>query len=310
MSGPQFVDRQTPRGDEIFLDHVGWYVADMDRCAASFERLGFVLTPYTEHSHADAQGSRSPSGTANRCAMLERGYLEFLTAVPGIDTPLADQLRDGLARYAGVHLAAFTCADAATEYDRMVADGFALQPLVRLRRPSKLDDGSDAMCAFSVIRPQPGAMAEGRIQMLSQETPDVVWQPSLIARDNAIDALSGVVVCSDDPAEAAARFGRFTRKAAKAADGRFYLPLDRGGVAFATPDRLGDVVPGATAPATPFLAAVAMRSRDLSATRAFLNAQQVPFAEAGPGRITVAADHAMGATLILHDRDTDWTGAA
>lgn len=310
MSAPHFVDRQTPRDDEVFLDHVGWYVADMEACGAAFERLGFVLTPYTEHSHADAAGNRSPSGTANRCAMLERGYLEFLTAVPGVETPLADQLRAGLARYGGVHLIAFTCADADAEHARLSADGFALQPLVRLRRPSKLDDGADAMCAFGVIRPQPGTMAEGRIQMLTQETPDVVWQPSLIARDNAVDALSGVVVCTDDPEEAADRFARFTRKPAKAMKDRIDLALDRGGVCFVAPDGLSGVVPGASVPATPFLAAVAMRSRDLDATRAFLSGRGVSFEEIGPGRILVPADRAMGAALILHDKDASWTGAA
>lgn len=310
MAGPEFVDRQTPRGDEVFLDHVGWYVADIEACGAACERLGFVLTPYTEHSHADAEGNRSPSGTANRCAMLERGYLEFLTAVPNVDTPLARQLRGGLERYGGVHLIAFTCADAESEYNRLEADGFALQPLVRLRRPGKLDDGGDAMCAFGVIRPQPGVMAEGRVQMLTQETPDVVWQPSLIARDNAIDTLSGVVVCTDDPEEAAARFARFTRTPATAANGRIDLALDRGGVCFVTPDGLPGVVPGASAPATPFLAAVAMRSRDLDATRAFLTGRDIPFAEAGPDRILVTAEQAMGATLILHGKDASWTGAA
>lgn len=301
-------ERQTPEGGEVFLDHVGWYVEDMDACAAAFERLGFVLTPYTEHSHADADGSRAPSGTANRCAMLARGYLEFLTHVRGLDLPLARQLRDGLARYPGVHLIAFACADAAAEHARLAAEGFALQPLVRLRRPSRLDDGSEAVCAFTVIRPEPGQMAEGRIQMLTQETPEVVWQPSLIARDNGLDLLSGVVVCTEDPEEAAARFARFTGKSPRPARGWIDLPLDRGCVSFATPAGLPDLAPGAAAPATPFIAAVAVRSRDLAHTRTFLADRDVPFAEPSPGRLVVPAEHAMGATLVFHDPDSVWPG--
>lgn len=295
--------RQTPGPGQIFLDHVGWYVADMDACSAAFERLGFRLTPYTEHSHADAAGNRTSSGTANRCAMLERGYLEFLTAVPELDTPLTEELEGGLARYPGLHLIAFTCADAAAEHARLEAAGFALRPLVRLRRPSKTDDGADAMCAFSVIRPQPGAMAEGRIQTITQETPDVVWQPSLIARDNAVDMLSGVVVCVADPDEAAGRFARFTQKDPHPADGRIDLPLDRGCLSFMTPAQLGGFVSGLAAPTTPYIAAVAMRSRDLDATRAFLRDRGVPHDDAGSGRIVVPAEEALGATLVFHADD-------
>ena len=292
--------RQTPKTGEVFLDHVGWYVADMDACSAAFERLGFRLTPYTEHSHADAEGNRTLSGTANRCAMLERGYLEFLTAVPRLDTPLTKELADGLARYHGLHLIAFTCADAAAEHARLEAAGFALRPLVRLRRPTTTDDGAEAMCAFSVIRPQPGAMAEGRIQTITQETPDVVWQPSLIARDNAVDMLTGVLVCTVDPAEAASRFERFTQKAPREVDGRIDLPLDRGCLSFVAPAGLGDVVPSLAAPTTPYIAAVAMRSRDLAATRAFLDERGVRVVDGGPDKIVVPADEAMGATLIFH----------
>lgn len=300
MTGSGVGHRQTPEAGEIFLDHVGWYVADMDACSAAFERLGFRLTPYTEHSHADAKGNRTLSGTANRCAMLERGYLEFLTAVPELDTPLTRELKDGLARYPGLHLIAFTCADAAAEHARLEAAGFALRPLVRLRRPSKTDDGADAMCAFSVIRPQPGAMEEGRIQTITQETPDVVWQPSQIARDNAVDMLSGVVVCTENPDEAVGRFARFTQKAPQAADGRIDLPLERGCLSFVTPAGLGGLVPGLAAPATPYIAAVAMRSRDLGATRAFLADRGVPHETAGGDRIVVPADEALGATLVFH----------
>ena len=67
-----FPDRQTPTGDEVFFDHVAWMTADMDRASAAFERLGFVLTPYSEHGNRDPEtGERQVQGSANRLAMLE-----------------------------------------------------------------------------------------------------------------------------------------------------------------------------------------------------------------------------------------------
>ncbi len=299
MSEYPFPDRQTPDAGEVFLDHVGWYVPDMDEAGAAFGRLGFVLTPYTLHAHENAAGERIPSGTANRCAMLRRGYLEILTHVPELETALAGQLRAGLDRYTGLHLIAFTCADAEIEAARLAGAGFDPLPVARLRRPVRAGDGSEAVTEFSVIRLKPGAMAEGRIQMLTQDTPDTVWQEQLIARDNAIDALVGVIVCTADPDGAASRFGRFTAHGPEA--GR--IALDRGGIEFFTPERWRELAPGASIPSDPFIAAAVLRSRDLVATCAFLEGRGVAVTEFGDGSVLVDASDAMGAHLVIHGLD-------
>ena len=65
--------------------------------------------------------------------MLRRGYVEILAATA--DTPLAQQLREQLARHVGLHLAAFGSADAAAEHRRLAAAGFPVLPLVDMRRP-------------------------------------------------------------------------------------------------------------------------------------------------------------------------------
>lgn len=299
-------DRQTPGPGEIFLDHVGWYVPDMDVASAAFERLGFPLSPYTPHSHESADGTRAPSGTANRCAMLERGYLEILTHVPELDLPLARQLRAGLDRYTGLHLIAFTCADADAEHARLNAEGFAPLPVAHLRRPIETDGGGEGMTRFSVIRLPPGTMAEGRIQALTQDTPEIVWQPSLIARDNAISALSGVVVCTDDPGETAGRFARFTGREARAKAGRIDIVLDRGVLSLVTPAQLSALIPGAESPAMPFIAAVVLRSRDLEATQRFLEARETPFGRMEAQNIVVPANVAVGASLVVLGPEANW----
>ena len=45
--------RQTPDAGQIFLDHVGWFVPDMDAAARAFEKLGFGLTPFSIHGDRD-----------------------------------------------------------------------------------------------------------------------------------------------------------------------------------------------------------------------------------------------------------------
>ena len=293
-------DSQTPSGGQVFLDHVGWFVPDIGEAGRLFERLGFVLTPFVAQHNADpAGGPPLPAGTGNRCAMLRRGYLEILTAVPGADTPLAAQLRGEIDRYTGVHLVAFTTDDAAGTHARLEAEGFAPLPPVHLRRPLTLPDGTVAEVAFTVIRVPPAAMAEGRIQMLRQETPDLVWQDRLLARDNGVDALAGVLLCVDDPGAVAARHARFTgRPAAGGGDYRI-IDLDRGRLGFASPDRCRALLPGAAIPATPFIAAVALRSRDLDRFRRLCGDRAVRLLESDDGTVRVDPSEAAGAALVV-----------
>ena len=299
MSNGSFINRQTPDPGEIFLDHIGWFTPDLESAGSAFERLGFILTPITPHTHENAAGERIPSGTANRCAMLELGYLEILTHVPELDTPVANQLRAGLERYPGLHLIAFTCADAAIEAPRIKNAGFDPLPTTDLRRRVEIHDGGEITAEFSVIRLPPGAMAEGRVQMLTQETPEAVWLDSLIARDNAIDALAGVIVCSSDPQEAAARFGRLTGGSPFQGERGLELALDRGRVSFVAPDQFRALVPDARIPSDPFIGAAIMRSRDLAATMSFMKDRNVEYSAPKDGVIVMDATDAMGAYLVI-----------
>jgi len=298
-------DPQTPRPGEVFLDHVGWFVPDMKAAGRVFERLGFVLTPYTEHRNATANGDSAPSGTANRCAMLARGYLEILTAVSGSETALACQLRTSLARYQGVHLIAFTGADAEVERARMDEAGFDPQPVVNLRRPIILEGGGEGFTAFSVVRTPPERMPEGRVQFLQQKTPDLVWRTGLIARDNAVEALTGILVVAANVAEVAARYARFTGRNPRAMrDGGAVIVLDRGRIAFAGPE-LARTHHGAASPSPPFMAAVALRSRDLATTRAYLASQGVQLVADAADHLIVHPNDAAGTELVIHAEGAD-----
>ena len=282
----------------------------MDRASAAFARLGFPLTPFTVHRNEDQAGNRVPTGTANRCAMLERGYLEILTDVRGLDTPFSRAHRDAIARYEGLHLIAFAVDDAGAEAGRLAAAGFAPQPVANLRRPTPLDGGGEAEAAFSVLRVPAGAMAEGRMQILRHETPDLVWQPSAIARENAISGLAGVVLCTADPREAAARYARFTGRAAVGAGDGTGIALDRGRLDFTDPAGLARLIPGAKPPGLPFIAALVLESADLAATRRFVAAAGVPVATLPGGAIAIRPEFAMGAWLAIRGPGSTWPEGA
>ena len=278
----------------------------MDEAGAAFDRLGFPLTPLTVHRNEDEAGNRIRTGTANRCAMLGRGYLEILTDVEGLDTPFSRAHRAAVARYEGLHLIAFSVDDVAAEAGRLDAEGFRPRPVANLRRPMPVDRGGEEEAGFSVLRVPPGIMAEGRMQILRHETPDVVWQPSTIARENGITGLSGVVICTDDPAEAADRYARFTGRASEGAQ----IVLDRGSLNFVTPAGLAQAIPAARPPSLPFIAAVVLESADIAATRRFFEGAGAPVEALPDGAIAVPPEFAMGAWLVICAPGVVWSRGA
>ena len=86
-----------------------------------------------------------------------------------------------LARYPGIHLAAFAVADAATAHRRLATTGFRVRPLVEMQRPVTTETGTGT-AAFTIARVEPGQMAEGRIQILTHRTEDTVWQPRCLRK--------------------------------------------------------------------------------------------------------------------------------
>jgi hypothetical protein len=299
---------QTPVGSQIFLDHVGWFVPDMEVASRQFEALGFALTPFVAQHNADPGGGDPvPAGTGNRCAMLQRGYLEVLTAIDGIETPLAQQLNNAVSRYTGLHLIAFTIDDVDAAHGRLEAEGFDPQPPVHLRRPLALAAGGEAEVAFTVLRVPPGAMEEGRIQMLRQETPDLVWQEHLLARDNGIAALAGILLCVDDPVAASQRFASFTGRAAQGDEAYRVIDLDRGRLGFATVDCCRALVPGISISATPFMAAVALQADDPGVIEALCEARNIKLLDdTGDGTVRIDPAAAVGAAMVMFGPDAIW----
>ena len=102
---------QLPGQGQVFLDHVAHFAPIMEPAAEALERCGFHLTPFTVQTNR-VDGKPVAAGTGNRCAMFRRGYIEILVATS--DTLLSRQLTERLARHIGIHLAAFSTADAAT----------------------------------------------------------------------------------------------------------------------------------------------------------------------------------------------------
>ncbi len=291
------LDRGAPEGDEIFLDHIGYYVADLGESAQRLQRLGFRITPIKVHYNAEEAGALVPTGTSNWSASFEHGFIEALAATS--ETPLAARLREGLARYQGVHVIALSHADMAAQRARLIGAGFAMQPVVDLRLPFATPEGERSF-AYSVLRTEPGEMPEGRVQMVTDHSPELSQAPSMTVHENRVDALTDLLICVEDPVEAAARFGRFSGRAPESVDGFDAIALDRGRILFLGPSGAAEVLPGLVLPELPYIAGLALRSAELGMTRRVLARHGIEPVAADDGLICVGPQDALGAYLLFH----------
>jgi hypothetical protein len=257
------VDRQLPRGDEVLLDHVGHFVPDPQAAGRALMRAGFAPTPVSVQ--VDPAGA--PTGTGNVCAMLTRGYVEVLFKTAA--TPLAAELDAAMARYAGVHLAAFAVADAGQAHRRLGASGFPLRPLVEMQRPVDTETGR-ATAAFTVARVERGAMAEGRIQVLTHRTEDAVWQKRWLTHPNGARGLASIVIAVADVDEAAARFVRFTGRPATPTRSGRTIRLDRGRVELVARPAFEAMLPELAIASVPFMGAYGVVVTSLAAVESML----------------------------------------
>jgi hypothetical protein len=278
-------DRQLPLADEIFLDHVGHFVRDVDAANRALARAGFAPTPLSIQVNPDpAGGAPQPTGTGNITAMFARGYIEVLFKTA--DTPLARELEAGLARYPGVHLAAFAVADAAAAHSRLSNAGFRVRPLVQMQRPVETG-GASGTAAFTLARVEAGEMPEGRIQILTHRTEQMVWQPRWLTHPNGALGLTSVTIAVADLDEAAQRFARFTGRAATPTDFGREIALDRGTVVLADAASFARMLPEIPIPSLPFMGAYGIKVSSLAAIEDML--RRVGVQARRDGRKLVAA---------------------
>lgn len=295
-------DRQLPEGDEVFLDHVGLFVRDLAEAGQRMERLGFQVSQINVQTNADAHGVLTPSGTSNRLARLRRGYLEILAATH--DTPLADQLKGALARYQGIHLIALSHDDIPGQRTRLTGAGFRMQPMVTLRRRDKTLPGAPEL-AWSVLRPEPGVMAEGRVQFTKTHNPEHVWRDDLIAHPNGADGLGDLLLCVEDRRGRAERYGTYVAREPQHGESLSAISLDRGRLVFVEPGEAAAMLPAFAAPSLPFIAGQALRTRDVGVTRTVLAKYDVTPLFADDDLVCIGPGDALGGYLVFHTPEVD-----
>jgi len=287
--------RQVPVPGTLCLDHVSHFVPDIEAASAVLSGLGFELTPYSAQATKNAGGESVPAGAANRCVMLESGYLEFLT--PTLDTPVGMQIRAAIARHTGQHLIAFGTPTAEEEHARLSRHGLSPMPLVNLQRQVDVS-GEQRTARFSVVRVAPETMPEGRVQFVQHLTPECLWQPKFVRQPNGVTGLLGTFVVADEPAEVAARYALFSALLPRPIRGFVQLTTGRGQV-FIGSGTACKTLFGEDPPAAPAMAGYALACSDPKALRAKLIATGCSVSEPSPGLYGAILPREIGSAWIF-----------
>jgi hypothetical protein len=292
---------QIPAPGTLNIDHVAHFVPHIDSASSALESLGFNLTPFSAQSHRlEPGGPLVPAGSGNRCAMFERGFVEFLT--PTADTQIAIQIRTAIKRYVGAHLVAFGTGAAEADHARIEKAGFNPLPAVALQRQIGTDTG-ESTARFTVVRVPPGTMAEGRIQYCQHHTPELLWQPRWTRHANRAAGLTGVILAVADEREAAQRYARYTGLLAQVNGSVWRIATARGYLLFVDRDSLQrrlDVVP----PVLPWIAGTVLESEDIAVTGEYLRKSGIPVHVLGSRRLLVKLPPAVGGIVIFEPKNS------
>ena len=268
------------------LDHLGICSRDAAALWGTYERLGFALTPVARQSRG-----AEPLGTANRCAMLRRGYLELLAI---LDPSLPDNgLGAMLDRFEGARILALGMTDAEGNLARLRRAGLEIPGIAPLSRP--VEPGGP-VARFERL-PLPDA-PEGRVQLVRHLTPEAIWQERWMRHPNGATELRAALIVSERPAESAARLSRLAGLPLEPDPaGGFALPLPDGArVRMVSADVAAGLLPGVVAPVLPAVMGLVIGVSDLSATRdALSGVTRIELAEG----VMVPPGEAAGCALVF-----------
>ncbi len=281
------------------IDHSVLYTTDIEATAATYEALGFTLSPLSLHTGSDRPGGeRKPMGAGNRCALFGRTYLELL-GLFGDGSVDPWNIRPLIARYEGLHGCSFGCDDAGTVYQRLREAGLSSSGVLPLQRDVATPGGT-ATARFQAIHLDRALTPEGLIHIAHHLTPELIHQPRYTSHANgAIQLHSVLLVVDDADLEATvARYALTLGTEPVAEEPLRVLSLPTGRMEIVAVSAFGEVLPGEPVPTLPYLAGQAVAVTDVDAARALVESNGFTVREL-PGGFFVGAGEARGAAIAF-----------
>lgn len=281
----------------LHLDHSGLVVRDLSRAAQQMTALGFKLTARSHHTVPNPDGTLRPAGTANHCAMLQRGYIEIIAVTdPSADSFSRTEIGGFAARFEGLHLLATGTDDAEHVEARLNAGAQERVSVRALHREIDTPEGPhDAGFRLIVIPPLSGR--DITFFVIEHRTPELLWTPASMVHPNGASTLLELVIVEADIDAVRPHYERVLGMPAGTDGEGLTFELDRSRYLVMTTDaavrHFGAPLPPHD---LPHCAGQAIEVVDLDATARLLTANNVPFGRTGD-RLTIAPTHACGSFL-------------
>lgn len=264
----------------VDLDHVGVATRDLDAGERAFRRLGFNLTPRSFH-----RGSRSPGapvedwGSANHCAMLQRGYVELI----GLTDPARfSSVKPMLELYEGTHIVAFEPESVQRVHDALAGRNLPVDDIRDLERMAAYgpEGKEQRRVAFRNMYLSRSHFTEARLQYTEHLARDVMWQPHMLSHPNGAVGVPHVFLCAQDASATAGKLAPMLGvDPCVVRQGEWTLRLFASELRVLTPAAWSDWAPGTPLPPLPAPVGLGLQVASLAATTDYLTSQGVPFSK-------------------------------
>lgn len=291
----------TSQSDIERIDHPVLYTTQLPLVAATYEALGFTLTPLSMHvGTAVPDGPRGRMGAGNRCAVFGRNYLELL-GVFGDGSSDPWNIQPLVAKREGMHGCSFGCSDPAAVERRLRETGLSSSGVLPLQREVAFEY-STGTARFQAIHLEREQTPEGLVHIAHHLTPELIHQPRYLEHANGATGLQSVtlVVADDELDETVARYERTLATPARDLGRTRVLQLAVGAFEIVAASRFSEVLPAEPTPELPMFAAVTVTVRELHAARELIEGNGFLIDELGDGFV-VGSAQAHGAAIVFRE---------
>ena len=280
------------------IDHLVLAVRDLDAARATFQRLGFTLTPSARH----------PFGTANALAQFGGSFIEILAIADRGAIPAGDGThfsfgafnRDFLDGGEGLSMLVLKSTDAAADRADFDAHGIRVYEPFGFERVAKGPDGAERKVAFSLTFTSDPRLRRAGFFTCQHHHPENFWRAEYQRHANGALAIRSAVMVARDPADFHEFLTRFTamRDGTATSFGVSFELGDGSRVEVMSPVGFKAFFGEDAEPDPRRFLGLRVGVDDLAAVAAVLNENRVPFS-AHAGALVVPAGAAHGAALAF-----------
>lgn len=181
------------------IDHIVHAVRDLEAARATYDRLGFTLTPPAGH----------PFGTCNSLAQFGASFVELLAVEDESRIPaqregffsFAAFCRDFLVRHEGIAMLALDSANADADVAAFRRAGIGAGPRFDFSRMARQPDGFEGEVSFSLAFAFDPKLPETGVFTCQNRTPEFFWRRAYQAHANGAREVAGLIMIAPDPAD-------------------------------------------------------------------------------------------------------------